>query len=112
MIIVRRVLTMENGVVTKASLPTVQGNCIISHGAAEFLRDRLLDNSDPSMMTLCGKCGLLAQPVAEGTHVRHKQSFCKNCGTGDHVKDMRSPFAFRLLLQELQCMNIAVRFDF
>lgn len=76
------------------------------------MRDRLLDNSDPSMLTLCGKCGLLAQPVAEGTHVRHKQAFCKNCGEGDHVKDMRSPFAFRLLLQELQCMNIAVRFDF
>lgn len=87
-------------------------DCIIAHGAAEFLRDRLLDNSDPSMLTLCGKCGLLAQPVAEGTHVRHKQAFCKNCGEGDHVKDMRSPFAFRLLLQELQCMNIAVRFDF
>jgi len=28
------------------------------------------------------------------------------------VHDMRSPFAFRLLLQELQAMSIAVRFEF
>jgi DNA-directed RNA polymerase II subunit RPB2 len=90
----------------------MERDCVISHGAAEFLKDRLLDNSDPSSLTLCGKCGLLAQPTAMGTHVRNKKAFCKNCGVGTHVKDMQSPFAFRLLLQELQCMNIAVRFEF
>ena len=90
----------------------MERDCLISHGATEFLRDRLLDNSDPSLATLCGKCGLLAQPAAEGTHVRHKKAFCKRCGTGEFVHDMRCPFAFRLLLQELSAMNIAVRFDF
>lgn len=90
----------------------MERDCLISHGAAEFLKDRLLDNSDPSVLTLCGKCGLPAQPPAEGTHVRHKEAFCKNCGEGAHVQDMRVPFAFRLLLQELQAMSIAVRFDF
>ena len=90
----------------------MERDCVIAHGAAEFLRDRLLDNSDPSTITLCGSCGLLAQPAAESTHVRHKQAFCKNCGTGVAVRDMRSPFAFRLLVQELQAMSIAVRFDF
>jgi DNA-directed RNA polymerase II subunit RPB2 len=128
----------------------MERDCLLSHGTAEFLRDRLLDNSDPSMLTLCGKCGLLAQPAAEGTHVRHRKPMCKNCdasrlrrlagggggggvaregqrGDYDHlsgsikstdggaesaVVDMRSPFAFRLLLQELQAMSIAVRFEF
>ena len=90
----------------------MERDTLISHGAAEFLRDRLLDNSDPSYITLCGKCGLLAQPAAEGTHVRHKQAHCKGCGAGAKVHDMRAPFAFRLLLQELQAMNIAVRFEF
>ena len=83
-----------------------------AHGSAEFLRARLLDNRDPSVATLCGKCGLLAQPAAEGTHVRHKKAFCKRCGDGEQVHDMRCPYAFRLLLQELSAMNIAVRFDF
>jgi DNA-directed RNA polymerase II subunit RPB2 len=90
----------------------MERDTILAHGCSEFLRDRLLDNSDPSITTLCGKCGLLAQPAAEGTHVRQRTGFCKACGTGDFVKDMRTPFAFRLLLQELQAMQIAVHFDF
>ena len=90
----------------------MERDCLVAYGASEFLRDRLLDNSDPSSLTLCGRCGLLAQPAALGTHVRHKKPYCRNCGTGEHARDMQSPFAFRLMLQELQAMNIAVRFDF
>ena len=90
----------------------MERDLLISHGTSEFMLDRLLDNSDPSMLTLCGTCGLLAQPAAEHTHVRNKQAMCKNCGTGVAVRDMRAPFAFRLLLQELQAMSIAVRFEF
>tara|TARA_B110000046_G_C13019607_1_gene410406 strand:+ start:48 stop:3587 length:3540 start_codon:yes stop_codon:yes gene_type:complete len=90
----------------------MERDTLISHGAAEFLRDRLLDNSDPSYLTMCGKCGLLAQPAAEGTCVRHKSAFCKNCDTGLQVRDMRAPYAFRLLVQELCALNVAVRFDF
>lgn len=90
----------------------MERDTLISHGCAEFLKDRLLDNSDPSNLTVCGTCGLPAQPAATGTHVRHKRSFCKNCNSGDNVREMHTPFAFRLMLQELQAMNIAVRFEF
>ena len=85
---------------------------LISYGVSEFLLDRLLNNSDPSVLTLCGTCGLLAQPAAEGTHVRHREAVCKNCGARASVHSMRSPFTFRLLLQELQAMSVAVRFEF
>lgn len=90
----------------------MEKDLLISHGTSEFLRDRLLDNSDPSIITICGKCGLLAQPAAETTHIRHKQAFCKVCGTGEFVRDMQSPFTFRLLIQELQAMSIGMRFEF
>lgn len=90
----------------------MERDCVISHGASELLRDRLLDNSDPSVATICGGCGLLAQPAAETTHVRHKEARCRNCESGKCVKDMRCPHAFRLMLQELMAMNIAVRFEF
>ena len=91
----------------------MERDTLISHGSAEFLKDRLLDNSDPSILTVCGECGLPAQPAAEGTHVRHKESFCRNCNRrGENIHDMQTPFTFRLLLQELQALNIAVRFEF
>ena len=91
----------------------MERDTLISHGSAEFLKDRLLDNSDPSVLTVCGICGLPAQPAAEATHVRHKEAFCKNCNKGgSNIHDMQTPFAFRLLLQEMQAMNIAVRFEF
>jgi DNA-directed RNA polymerase II subunit RPB2 len=90
----------------------MERDCVISHGASELLKDRLLDNSDPSVATICGACGLLAQPAAEATHVRHKEALCRNCDSGKCVKDMQCPHAFRLMLQELMAMNIAVRFEF
>lgn len=90
----------------------MERDALISHGASYMLMDRLLDNSDPSTLAICGKCGLLALPKAENTHVRHKQAFCKNCGESSNIKEMCSPVAFRLMLQELQAMHIGVRFMF
>ena len=90
----------------------MERDCLISHGATEFLRDRLLDNSDPSLLTVCGKCGLLAQPAARETTVRHREAYCHTCKTGEWVRDMQTPYSFRLLLQELQVMSVGVRFEF
>lgn len=89
----------------------MERDTLIAHGASEIIRDRLLDNSDPSVATICGKCGLLAQPAADGTFVRHQDAKCRLCESGECVRNMRCPYAFRLLLQELMAMNIAVRFD-
>ena len=91
----------------------MERDCVISHGGAAFLQDRLMDNSDPCIATICGAegCGLLAQPASEGTHIRNKHAFCSNCKTGDCVKDMACPYAFKLLLQELMAMNIAARIE-
>ena len=88
----------------------MERDCLLAHGAAEFLKDRLLDNSDPSVLTVCDTCGLLAMPSAEHTLVRNKRPVCKNCGAHAKVYDMHTPFAFRLLLQEMQGMGVGVRF--
>ena len=89
----------------------MERDCIISHGAANVLSERLFEQSDPFIGTVCNKCGLLAQPAAERTLVRNKRPFCKVCGTHDTVHDVRMPYAFKLLLQELMAMNIAARLE-
>ena len=84
---------------------------IISHGAANVLSERLFEQSDPFIATVCEKCGLLAQPAADKTIVRNKKPFCRVCGTSNTVHDVRMPYAFKLLLQELMAMNIAARLN-
>jgi len=112
-IITRRAVVDDSGVVVQASVPIVVHNCLISHGAAAMMQDRLNDNSDPCIATICGKkeCGLLAQPASQHTYIRNKEAHCKNCGDSACVKNMRCPFAFKLLLQELMAMGIATRLE-
>ena len=87
----------------------MERDCIISHGAANVLSERLFEQSDPFVATVCGKCGLLAQPAAEHTLIRQKKPYCRICKSGAMVQDIRMPYAFKLLLQELMAMNIAAR---
>jgi DNA-directed RNA polymerase II subunit RPB2 len=97
------------GEVVQASAPVVVHNCVISHGASSVLRERLFDQSDPFVATVCGRCGLLCQPAAEGAQVRNTNPMCKGCGTGEHVTAIHLPFAFKLLCQECYCLGIALR---
>lgn len=91
----------------------MERDTLIAHGAAEFMKDRLLDNSDPSTLTVCSRCGMPAHTQATQTIVRHKTSHCRNCGAdGACIKDMQAPYAFRLLVQELFAMGVAVGFEF
>jgi DNA-directed RNA polymerase II subunit RPB2 len=87
----------------------MERDCIISHGAANVLTERLFEQSDPFVASVCSSCGLLAQPAAEQTLLRNKHSYCRACKRSDSVRDVRMPYAFKLLLQELMAMNIAPR---
>lgn len=87
----------------------MERDCIISHGAANVLTERLFEQSDPFIATVCGTCGLLAHPAAEKTLLRNKQPYCNNCKSHLNIHNVRMPYAFKLLLQELMAMNIATR---
>ena len=87
----------------------MERDCVISHGSANFISERLFEQSDPFVATVCGKCGLLAHPAADKTLLRNKKAYCNNCKSSDDVHDVRMPYAFKLLLQELMAMNIAIR---
>lgn len=87
----------------------MERDCIISHGAANVLSDRLFEQSDPFIATVCGKCGLLAQSASEQTLLRNKTAYCTLCKSSQDVHSVRMPYAFKLLLQELMAMNIAAK---
>jgi DNA-directed RNA polymerase II subunit RPB2 len=93
--------------------------CIISHGASQFLLERLFEQSDAYSTVVCTACGFLAIPAKPknapvvGMAVRgYDEAHCRVCDTGAHVREVKMPYACKLLVQELMACCVAFRFRF
>ncbi|KAI1633350.1 DNA-dependent RNA polymerase 2 rpb140 [Biscogniauxia mediterranea] len=83
----------------------MERDCMIAHGAAAFLKERLFEVSDAFRVHICEICGLMT-PVAQLS----QQSFeCRPCKNKTKIAQIQIPYAAKLLFQELQAMNIASR---
>ena len=81
----------------------MERDSILSHGSAEFLRDRLLYNSDFYRVHICNLCGLIAKSDLEN------QKFVCNCVKPTNTTKFSQvyvPYATKLLFQELMSINI------
>ncbi|CAE8739290.1 unnamed protein product [Polarella glacialis] len=82
----------------------MERDCIISHGAAKFLKERLFDVSDAYRVHVCDTCGLFS--VAQIS----KDTFeCRLCKDKGRISQICLPYAAKLMIQELMTMNILPR---
>ena len=82
----------------------MERDCLIAYGASMILKDRLLDESDKSDVFVCERCGLVAYH-----DVKQRKYVCRICGDKAKVSSVSVAYAFKLLLQEMQSLNVAPR---
>ncbi len=82
----------------------MERDCVAAHGITEFTKERFMECSDLFRCWSCGDCGLIA--IANP-----KQGIwtCKGCGNTTNFSAIEIPYAYKLLLQELETMNISSR---
>ena len=103
----------------------MERDVLISHGMNNFLRESMMDRGDKYYMAVCNQTGMLAiynpsknlfmSPMADGP-IRFIGSID---GTDTHIENVTKygrnfsivsvPYSFKLLMQELQTVNIQMR---
>jgi len=89
----------------------MERDVMIAHGMSRFCKDRLYDVSDKYTTHVCKKCGLIA-PFNDGGVLEYpdfKVHHCKTCDNQTNFAKVELPYAFKLMSQELQTINIAPR---
>lgn len=77
--------------------------CMISHGAADLLIDRIVTCSDGYELYICNYCGNQANHVSGNT-----QYSCQYCNQDTSIAKVFIPYAFKLLTQQLNAMGIGI----
>lgn len=82
----------------------MEKDCLVGHGAALLLRERLFESADKTIIYVCENCGFIGYYDA-----RRNTPVCPICRDKGRLYRVPVSYAFKLLLQELMSMVIAPR---
>jgi len=91
----------------------MERDVMLSHGISRFCRERLYDVSDKYKVHICKKCGMIAA-YNDGknksfTHDKFTIHSCKTCDNTTDFALVDIPYAYKLMSQELQTINVTPR---
>ncbi len=79
----------------------MERDCLIGHGAAMLLQDRLLEESDKYLLYVCENCGYIAY-----YDLKQRKYVCRICEEQSQISPVYISYAFKLLLQELMSLCV------
>ncbi|MCL4345377.1 MAG: DNA-directed RNA polymerase subunit B [Candidatus Thermoplasmatota archaeon] len=84
----------------------MERDTLIAHGAAMVIKDRLLDQSDGTILYVCGNqsCGHIAILDRRKGTLR-----CPVCGNTGNIHPIETSYAFKLMRDELMSMGVMMR---
>jgi DNA-directed RNA polymerase II subunit RPB2 len=92
----------------------MERDVMIAHGMAKFCRERLYDVSDKYGANICRKCGMIASynDGVRNSVYRDGEFTSYQCNTCNNTTDfafVEVPYAYKLMAQELQAINVVPR---
>jgi len=88
----------------------MERDVMLAHGASRFCRERLYDVSDKYSVYVCKKCGMMASfNDGKKKGLDFTIHLCRTCGNKTDFARVEVPYAFKLMAQELQTINVATR---
>jgi DNA-directed RNA polymerase subunit B len=84
----------------------MERDCLISHGASMVIKDRLLGESDGIDLFVCAQSGHIAW------YDPRKRTYVSPIhGDGAEVYKIQTSYAFKLLLDEMKSLGVAMRLE-
>ena len=92
----------------------MERDVMIAHGISRFCRERMYDVSDKYSTHICNKCGMIAA-FNDGKKNRMYDTAdfsvhtCNTCDNHSDFSKVEIPYAYKLMSQELQTINVVPR---
>jgi DNA-directed RNA polymerase II subunit RPB2 len=92
----------------------MERDVMLAHGMSKFCKERMFDVSDKYSVYVCKKCGMIASYNDGDKNKAYENAdfsvhLCKTCDNKTDFSLVNIPYAYKLLSQELQTINVVPR---